>query len=187
MLHKQSFKKNTEGFTIIEVLIVLAIAALILLIVFLAVPALQRSSRNNSIKNDASRISTEVANYASNNNGALPRVDTTAHFDNDCANISTDVGTLSELGDATGALTCGTASATMVAGDIVGTSGVVTALMAPGGANTKYGVMLDEQAACPSTTSTSVTTLAGNGRQSVILYTLETASGAYNIACIQAT
>ncbi|HPW47952.1 MAG TPA: prepilin-type N-terminal cleavage/methylation domain-containing protein, partial [Candidatus Saccharibacteria bacterium] len=37
------YKKDQKGFTIIEVLIVLAIAALILLIVFLAVPALQRN------------------------------------------------------------------------------------------------------------------------------------------------
>jgi prepilin-type N-terminal cleavage/methylation domain-containing protein len=34
------------GFTIIEVMIVLAIAGLILLIVFLAVPALEREARN---------------------------------------------------------------------------------------------------------------------------------------------
>ena len=39
-------KKRAEGFTIIEVLIVLAIAGLILLVVFLAVPALQRNARN---------------------------------------------------------------------------------------------------------------------------------------------
>jgi prepilin-type N-terminal cleavage/methylation domain-containing protein len=46
---KQLYKQKREaGFTIIEVLIVLAIAALILLIVFLAVPALQRNARNNS-------------------------------------------------------------------------------------------------------------------------------------------
>ncbi|MDQ3065292.1 MAG: prepilin-type N-terminal cleavage/methylation domain-containing protein, partial [bacterium] len=36
-------KNNNKGFTIIEVLIVLAIAGLIMLIVFLAVPALQRN------------------------------------------------------------------------------------------------------------------------------------------------
>ena len=49
-------KRNTEGFTIIEVMIVLAIAALILLIVLLAVPALQRQFRNTAIKNDASSV-----------------------------------------------------------------------------------------------------------------------------------
>ena len=35
-------KRKSEGFTIIEVLVVLAIAGLIMVVVFLAVPALQR-------------------------------------------------------------------------------------------------------------------------------------------------
>ena len=55
MLHTYKTKRD-EGFTIIEVLIVLAIAGLIMLIVFLAVPALQRNSRNTQRTNDASLI-----------------------------------------------------------------------------------------------------------------------------------
>lgn len=65
-------QKREQGFTIIEVLIVLAIAALILLIVFLAVPALQRNSRNNAIKNDAASLLAGVNDYIANNNGSLP-------------------------------------------------------------------------------------------------------------------
>ena len=53
---KKLQKTNSEGFTIIEVMIVLAIAALILLIVLLAVPALQRGSRNTQRKNDVSAL-----------------------------------------------------------------------------------------------------------------------------------
>lgn len=68
----QSIKKKTEGFTIIEVMIVLVIAAVILLIVFLAVPALQRNSRNNQRNNDVARISAAVTEYANNNQGTLP-------------------------------------------------------------------------------------------------------------------
>lgn len=70
MLYK--LKNNNKGFTIIEVMIVLAIAALILLIVLLAVPALQRSSRNTQRKNDATAISSAVANIVSNNGGTAP-------------------------------------------------------------------------------------------------------------------
>ena len=75
--HKGFFRtksrKNSEGgFTIIEVLIVLAIAGLILLIVFLAVPALQRNSRNTQRKNDVSALLGAVNEYTSNNNGSLP-------------------------------------------------------------------------------------------------------------------
>lgn len=65
-------KKRNEGFTIIEVMIVLAIAGLIILIVLLAVPALQRNSRNTQLKNDASAISAGVNEFKSNNDGAAP-------------------------------------------------------------------------------------------------------------------
>lgn len=64
--------ENQRGFTIIEVMIVLAIAALILVIVFLAVPALQRSSRNTQRKTDASNELAALSDYVSNNNGQLP-------------------------------------------------------------------------------------------------------------------
>ncbi|HET8991433.1 MAG TPA: prepilin-type N-terminal cleavage/methylation domain-containing protein [Candidatus Saccharimonadales bacterium] len=69
---KRIKKTNSEGFTIIEVMIVLAIAALILLIVLLAVPALQRSASNTSRKNDASAIAAAISNYINNNSGNLP-------------------------------------------------------------------------------------------------------------------
>jgi prepilin-type N-terminal cleavage/methylation domain-containing protein len=65
-------KLNREGFTIIEVMIVLAIAALILLIVLLAVPALQRSSRNTQRKSDVSGMASAISNFMGNNNGAIP-------------------------------------------------------------------------------------------------------------------
>jgi prepilin-type N-terminal cleavage/methylation domain-containing protein len=65
-------KKDNKGFTIIEVLIVLAIAGLILLIVFLAVPALQRNSRNTQVKNGAAAILATANEYVANNNGSLP-------------------------------------------------------------------------------------------------------------------
>jgi prepilin-type N-terminal cleavage/methylation domain-containing protein len=69
---KKLQKRNSEGFTIIEVMIVLAIAALILLIVLLAVPALQRSSRNTQRKNDVSALSSAIGDYINNNNGNGP-------------------------------------------------------------------------------------------------------------------
>jgi prepilin-type N-terminal cleavage/methylation domain-containing protein len=68
----QQLKKKAEGFTIIEVLIVLAIAGLILLIVFLAVPALQRNSRNTEARSEASRIIGALSEFISNNNGKAP-------------------------------------------------------------------------------------------------------------------
>jgi len=63
--------KKEQGFTIIEVLIVLAIAGLIMLIVFLAVPALQRNSRNTQRSNDAARVAGAINECLANNNGNL--------------------------------------------------------------------------------------------------------------------
>ena len=69
-------KNNKKGFTIIEVVLVLAIAGLIFLMVFLALPALQRSQRDTQRKNDASRLRAAITDYTSNNRGALPWTDT---------------------------------------------------------------------------------------------------------------
>ncbi len=60
-----------DGFTIIEVMIVLAIAGLIMLIVFLAVPALQRNARNTTRQNDAARMAAAVNECITNNNGRV--------------------------------------------------------------------------------------------------------------------
>ncbi len=69
---KTKLQTNQKGFTIIEVLIVLAIAGLILLIVFLAVPALQRNSRNTQLKTDVQNVLGGISEYQSNNNGKMP-------------------------------------------------------------------------------------------------------------------
>lgn len=65
-------KRKENGFTIIEVLIVLAIAGLILLVVFLAVPALQRNSRNTQKKSDVAAILGGISEYVNNSGGAMP-------------------------------------------------------------------------------------------------------------------
>ncbi len=62
-------QKSQKGFTIIEVALVLAVGALIFLVVFLAVPALQRNQRNDARKRDASSVSEAVTSYTSNNPG----------------------------------------------------------------------------------------------------------------------
>lgn len=69
----KNIKKRNEGFTIIEVLIVLAIAGLILLVVFLAVPALQRNSRNTQRKSDVQNMLGALNEYTNNNSGVLPK------------------------------------------------------------------------------------------------------------------
>jgi len=71
-------KNRKEGFTIIEVLIVLAIAGLIMLIVFLAVPTLQRNARNTQRNHDASLVAAAAVECLNNHNGLATSCNTPA-------------------------------------------------------------------------------------------------------------
>ena len=74
--------KSKHGFTIIEVVVVLAIAGLIFMMVFLALPALQRSQRDTQRRDDMSRFLSQVNQYQANNRGKVP----TAAGEHQCAN-----------------------------------------------------------------------------------------------------
>ena len=69
-------KLNQKGFTLVELVIVLAIAALILAGVLLAVGGAQRSQRDTARKAIAGRMATALENYAYNNSGGYPAVNT---------------------------------------------------------------------------------------------------------------
>jgi prepilin-type N-terminal cleavage/methylation domain-containing protein len=64
--------QKTKGFTIIEVVLVLAIAGLIFLMVFIALPALQRSQRDSARKNEVGTVASAITNYMSNNRNNIP-------------------------------------------------------------------------------------------------------------------
>jgi len=68
--------KKDKGFTIIEVVLVLAIAGLIFLMVFIALPALQRGQRDTARKSDVGSISSAVTSYTANNRGTFPTTTT---------------------------------------------------------------------------------------------------------------
>ena len=61
-----------EGFTIVEVALVLAIAGLIFLMVFIALPAVQRTQRDAERRDDLGTLLTAIQKYQNNNRGALP-------------------------------------------------------------------------------------------------------------------
>lgn len=65
-------KQKKDGFTIIEVVLVLAIAGLIFLMVFIAWPALQRSQHDTQRRNDMARFITQLDSYKTNNGGKVP-------------------------------------------------------------------------------------------------------------------
>ena len=106
-------KKLTKGFTIIEVLIVLAIAGLILAIVFLAVPALQRNSRNTAIKTDASGIVAGVNDFIANNQGQMP---TGVTCTNGVVSITGAAGTVPSEAKVRGGTVCAPGAAVPAAG-----------------------------------------------------------------------
>jgi len=64
---------KAKGFTIVEVLFVLAIGGLILTMVFLAIPAINRWNNNSKRKADVSAILQAVSDYRLQNMGGYPQ------------------------------------------------------------------------------------------------------------------
>ena len=64
--------KYKKGFTLVEAVLVLAVAGLIFAIVFTALPALQVSSRDTDRESDMLKLISEIKNYQTNNRGGLP-------------------------------------------------------------------------------------------------------------------
>ena len=64
--------QQKQGFTIIEVVLVLAIAALIFLMVFLAFPALQRNQKDQQRRTDIGRFVSQMSQYETNTSGSVP-------------------------------------------------------------------------------------------------------------------
>ena len=60
-----------KGFTIIEVALVIALAGLIFLAVFVALPTLQASSRDTVRKDDMTKVVSAIAKYSANHRGTL--------------------------------------------------------------------------------------------------------------------
>ncbi len=74
---RKVYANSRSGFTIIEVSLVLALAGLIFLMVFIALPALQRTQRDAERREELSMITQTIKDYQENNRGALPGVGST--------------------------------------------------------------------------------------------------------------
>ena len=154
---------NKKGFTIIEVLIVLAIAGLILLIVFLAVPALQRNSRNTQAKNEAASVLGAYSEFVNNNNGKAPTAGASSSSGSDASKILAN----SKLQNVT-LITVENENGTTLP--------------------TSTGVVLKLGAKCTSATGANTATALGTltdpgaGRQVALVYTIEDSSGTI-LAC----
>ncbi|MBR3132224.1 type II secretion system protein [Candidatus Saccharibacteria bacterium] len=72
---KKGELKSRRGFTVIEVALVLAIAGLIFLMVFVALPGLRTSQRDTERREDVMNFLSNLKKYQTNNRGALPTKD----------------------------------------------------------------------------------------------------------------
>ena len=183
--HKTS--KYSEGFTIIETMIVLAIAALIMLIVFLAVPALQRAQRNTATKNDASRIAAAVSTFVSNANGELPCQTTPGKsFDTlstDPQTVLTDTGKLGQITvNNSQCIVSASASSLFSANTFNITNDPIVPKTDFSGTYTADELVLFEGATCSGNTATS----NPNPRSAALVYTIEVSNSLYGTSCIQA-
>lgn len=64
--------RKQQGFTIIEVVLVLAIAGLIFLMVFIALPTLQTNQRDTQRRDDVARFKAQINQFQANNKGKVP-------------------------------------------------------------------------------------------------------------------
>ncbi|MNH50521.1 hypothetical protein D3C73_21460 [compost metagenome] len=143
-------QKNSEkGFTIIEVVLVLAIAGLIFLMVFIALPALQRNQRDTARKNDVSSIASGVTSYTSNNKGAFPTA----------AQLSSYIKNVSDNTD-TSKITIGTK-----------TNGTISPA--------DSAVVITAKSKCGASTNKSQTLATGTARQFTVVTKLESGDGQY--------
>lgn len=158
----RNFKKNHQsGFTIIEVLIVLAIAGLIMVAVFTAVPALQRSSRNNSRKSAASQIMASISSYVANSNGTLPSATTLS---------SSALNDYKESFYLKAQIYYGASTAIPTTATIGGTGST--------GTLTTEDAIFISNAVCDSTTGTTATPSNASSRSYVIIYAVESGTSA---------
>jgi prepilin-type N-terminal cleavage/methylation domain-containing protein len=175
----RKLNQDNKGFTIIEVLIVLAIAGLIMLVVFLAVPSLQRNQRNSGRDADGSRIAAAVNSFISDANGAVPN-------NTNLPRIVADAGTMSNLGTFTvntaATAACNAAGQAAMVGGTPATANIrictgATAAATPFTA-TADAVVIATGAQC----SGADQAVAGSARQAAIFYTKEAGTG-FSVAC----
>lgn len=170
--------KTHTGFTIIEVLIVLAVAGLILLIVFLAVPALQRNARNTSRRHDAGTILAGINEYIDDNNGTLPN----AYGSNTGGTLTIGNSSSSQVQTKVGYFNGGV-TALNTFPTVNGTVGLMTTLTNYTAGGSADFAVVEEGATCGTLSGSTYTPTAGSARQFVVYYEVETGSNTWSAQC----
>jgi prepilin-type N-terminal cleavage/methylation domain-containing protein len=118
-----NIQTEKKGFTIIEVVLVLAIAALIFLMVFVALPALQRGQRDTARKQDVGKVVSAINAFKSNNRGSIEELDNTAlqsYVREDLSQVLPDQVTISDSDPAEDSITVASGSKCAANGEIEG-------------------------------------------------------------------
>jgi prepilin-type N-terminal cleavage/methylation domain-containing protein len=114
-------RNKEQGFTLIEVVIVLAIAAGLILVVLLAVGGAQRSNRDTQRKSMVGNLASALENFASNTGGAYPTATLPASYTTNMIDPTTGAAPVYSTATATLA-----APSNYASGQICGAAGAMT-------------------------------------------------------------
>lgn len=166
-------QQQQKGFTIIEVVLVLAIAGLIFLMIFIAWPALQRNQRDTAKKNDVAVVATALGTWKSNKRGSLPA--NTTEFSNFISQYVSSLSQYSPDTDVTYVTTAAPASATA----ITPTNGTET----PGSVMSIDKVWVWKGAKCSTDGSGNTAVIKGSSRQVAIFAVIESGPPQGTVYC----
>ena len=152
-------QQSEKGFTIIEVMIVLAIAGLIIVIVLLAVPALQRNGRNTGVRSDANQTLGYISTFNTDNQGAVP----------------TGVTATSGAVSVTGAAGTNASNGKIQAGTTITTTTIAATPIAVTPAVGALSVVIGGK--CPDVISGTTVTPVASARSVAVIYAIETSGG----------
>lgn len=163
-----------RGFSIIEVVLVLAIAGLIFLMVFIALPALQRNQRDSARQTEVQTVLSAVSTYGSQNSGRLPTtaaqigVIVNGKAINDTEAAVLDSGAQIQL--RTFAQTASLTASTTAATSVDTTVGLEEIVVVTG-------------AKCPETTGSSINLVRGTSRQVAVVAIQESGGATGSLVC----
>ena len=162
-------RRKEKGFTIIEVVLVLAIAGLIFLMVFIALPALQRSQRDSARKSEVGTVASSITSYQSNNRGSAPTATQIGQY------ITSNNSAVLDSGS------------TIIVRATVYTAPVTLTANLPATANTTDDVLYADQIKvyygykCDTTTNSSL--IRGTSRQAAVAVALESGPSVGSVYC----
>ncbi len=142
-------QQKEKGFTIIEVVLVLAIAGLIFLMVFIALPALQRNQRDTARKADVGAVSSAVVSYTGNNRGKFPLTAGLASYVTEKSENTTDINVALPASPPV---------------DVTAADGVIT---------------VTDKSTCGESSATRQVLVASTSRKFTVVTKLESGGGAY--------